>query len=118
VPSNKDKTFKTKEELAVIAETAIGKDKEKEIITYCDIGQCCPIWSYILMEVLGYKNVRLYDGAMQEWMQDRRRRLQSMTSRPLHKSRDSDYIPVFEKNDLIDADGSAFICSCANSPEH
>ena len=69
---NKDKTFKTKEELAVIAEAAIGKDRNKEIITYCDIGQCCPIWSYILVEVLGYKNVRLYDGAMQEWMQDPR----------------------------------------------
>ncbi len=67
---NKDKTFKTKEELAAIAEAAIGKDKDKEIITYCDIGQCCPIWSYILVEVLGYKNVRLYDGAMQEWTQD------------------------------------------------
>lgn len=67
---NKDKTFKTKEDLAAIAEAAIGKDKDKEIITYCDIGQCCPIWSYILVEVLGYKNVRLYDGAMQEWMQD------------------------------------------------
>ncbi|HOU51417.1 MAG: sulfurtransferase [Smithella sp.] len=67
---NQDKTFKTKEELAAIAEAAIGKDKDKEIITYCDIGQCCPIWSYILVEVLGYKNVRLYDGAMQEWMQD------------------------------------------------
>lgn len=67
---NADKTFKTREELAAIAEAAIGKDRDKEIITYCDIGQCCPIWSYILVEVLGYKNVRLYDGAMQEWMQD------------------------------------------------
>jgi thiosulfate/3-mercaptopyruvate sulfurtransferase len=67
---NQDKTFKTKEELAAIAEAAIGKDRNKEIITYCDIGQCCPIWSYILAEVLNYKNVRLYDGAMQEWMQD------------------------------------------------
>jgi len=67
---NDDKTFKTKKELAAIAEAAIGKDRDKEIITYCDIGQCCPIWSYILVEVLGYKNVRLYDGAMQEWMQD------------------------------------------------
>ena len=67
---NPDKTFKTTEELAAISEAAIGRDKEKEIITYCDIGQCCPIWSYILVEVLGYKNVRLYDGAMQEWMQD------------------------------------------------
>jgi thiosulfate/3-mercaptopyruvate sulfurtransferase len=67
---NQDRTFKTKEELAEIAEAAAGKDRSKEIITYCDIGQCCPIWSYILTEVLGYTNVRLYDGSMQEWMQD------------------------------------------------
>lgn len=67
---NKDKTFKSKEELAAIAESAVGQDKSREIITYCDIGQCCPIWSYILVEVLGYENVRLYDGGMQEWMQD------------------------------------------------
>jgi thiosulfate/3-mercaptopyruvate sulfurtransferase len=63
-------TFKTKEELAVIAEAAAGKDKSKEIVTYCDIGQCCPVWSYLLAEVLGYTNVRLYVGSMQEWMQD------------------------------------------------
>lgn len=67
---NTDKTFKSKEELAAIAESAVGQDKSREIITYCDIGQCCPIWSYILVEVLGYENVRLYDGGMQEWMQD------------------------------------------------
>jgi thiosulfate/3-mercaptopyruvate sulfurtransferase len=67
---NKDGTFKTKEDLAVIAEAAAGKDRSKEIVTYCDIGQCCPVWSYLLAEVLGYTNVRLYIGSMQEWMQD------------------------------------------------
>lgn len=67
---NKDGTFKTREDLAVIAEAAAGKDRSKEIVTYCDIGQCCPVWSYLLAEVLGYTNVRLYIGSMQEWMQD------------------------------------------------
>jgi thiosulfate/3-mercaptopyruvate sulfurtransferase len=67
---NKDGTFKTNEELAVIAEAATGKDRSKEIVTYCDIGQCCPVWSYLLAEVLGYTNVRLYIGSMQEWMND------------------------------------------------
>jgi thiosulfate/3-mercaptopyruvate sulfurtransferase len=67
---NKDGTFKTKEELAVIAEAATGKDRSKEIVTYCDIGQCCPVWSYLLAEVLGYTNIRLYVGSMQEWMND------------------------------------------------
>ncbi len=67
---NEDKTFKNKEELAVIAEAAAGKDRSREIVTYCDIGQCCPTWSYLLTEVLGYTNAKLYLGSMQDWMQD------------------------------------------------
>ena len=67
---NDNKTFKSKEELTVIAEAAAGKDRSAAIVTYCDIGQCCPVWSYLLTQILGYTNVRLYDGAMQEWMQD------------------------------------------------
>jgi thiosulfate/3-mercaptopyruvate sulfurtransferase len=67
---NEDKTFRTKEELAAIVEAAAGKDRSAAIVTYCDIGQCCPTWSYLLTEVLGYTNVRLYEGAMQEWAQD------------------------------------------------
>lgn len=67
---NADKTFKTKEELTAIAEAAIGKDRAAAIVTYCDSGQCCPIWSYLLKQVLGYTNVRLYVGSMQEWSQE------------------------------------------------
>jgi thiosulfate/3-mercaptopyruvate sulfurtransferase len=67
---NDDGTFKSKEALAAIAESVAGKDRSREIITYCDTGQCCPTWSYLLKEVLGYSNVRVYDGAMQEWTQD------------------------------------------------
>jgi thiosulfate/3-mercaptopyruvate sulfurtransferase len=69
---NDDGTFKSKEALAVIAEIATGKDRSREIVTYCDTGQCCPTWSYLLKELLGYSNVRVYDGAMQEWTQDPR----------------------------------------------
>jgi thiosulfate/3-mercaptopyruvate sulfurtransferase len=48
---NEDKTFRTKEELAAIVEAAAGKDRSAAIVTYCDIGQCCPTWSYLLTEV-------------------------------------------------------------------
>jgi thiosulfate/3-mercaptopyruvate sulfurtransferase len=65
-----DKTFKSKKELTAIVETAAGKDRNRPIVTYCDTGQCCPIWSYLLRQALGYKNVRLYVGSMQEWTQD------------------------------------------------
>lgn len=67
---NADKTFKTKKELAAIVEPVAGKDLNRAIVTYCDTGQCCPIWSYLLKQILGYTNVRLYVGSMQEWTQD------------------------------------------------
>ncbi|MEN6469212.1 MAG: rhodanese-like domain-containing protein [Smithella sp.] len=67
---NNDKTFKTKEELTAIVEAAAGKDRSTAIVTYCDMGQCCPIWSYLMKQVLGYPNVKLYVGSMQEWTQD------------------------------------------------
>jgi len=63
-------TFKKKENLEILAVAAVGKDKSKEIITYCDAGKCCPTWAFILTRVLGYKNVRLYDGSFEEWTKD------------------------------------------------
>ena len=67
---NSDGTIKSKEALTALAEAAVGKDRSTEIVTYCDVGQCCPVWKYLMKRVLGYKNVRIYDGAMQEWTSD------------------------------------------------
>lgn len=63
-------TFKSPEELQAIASRVVGLDKSKEIITYCDAGKCCPTWAFLLREVLGYPNVRLYDGSFEEWAKD------------------------------------------------
>jgi thiosulfate/3-mercaptopyruvate sulfurtransferase len=63
-------TFKKKEELEALAVGVVGTDKSKEIITYCDTGRCCPTWAFILTHVIGYKNVRLYDGSFEEWSRD------------------------------------------------
>jgi len=63
-------TFKSSTELEVIASKVVGVDKSKEIITYCDAGKCCPTWAFVLREVLGYPNVRLYDGSFEEWSRD------------------------------------------------
>ena len=63
-------TFKSKGELEAIAARAVGADRSKEIITYCDAGKCCPTWAFILTQVLGYKNVKLYDGSFEEWSKD------------------------------------------------
>jgi thiosulfate/3-mercaptopyruvate sulfurtransferase len=63
-------TFKDKAELAPLAAGVVGKDKAKEIIVYCDTGRVASAWAFLLSDVLGYKNVRLYDGSMEEWTKD------------------------------------------------
>ncbi len=63
-------TFMERESLASLAESVVGQDRDREIVTYCDTGQCCPTWALLLKEVLGYRQVRIYDGGLQEWMAD------------------------------------------------
>ncbi|MGA7105691.1 MAG: rhodanese-like domain-containing protein [Candidatus Deferrimicrobiaceae bacterium] len=60
----------SKEELAAYAAGVVGKDKAAEIITYCDTGLLASGWWFVLSEVLGYRNVKIYDGSMQEWATD------------------------------------------------
>jgi thiosulfate/3-mercaptopyruvate sulfurtransferase len=53
-----------------MAAGVVGKDKSAEIITFCDTGRLCSGGWYVLSEVLGYQNVKLYDGSTQEWAAD------------------------------------------------
>jgi len=62
--------MKNPEMLAAIAAGVVGADKEKEIMTYCNTGVFASGWWYFLREVLGYQNVRLYDGSMEELARD------------------------------------------------
>ncbi len=66
----KEGAFKTKEELSAYAAGVVGKDKTAEIITYCDTGRLASGWWFVLSEVLGYQNVKMYDGSIQEWAAD------------------------------------------------
>ena len=66
----KQGTFKKKVELEAIVARVVGPDRSKEIITYCDAGRCCPTWAFLLSRVLGYKDVKLYDGSFEEWTKD------------------------------------------------
>lgn len=67
---NKDSTLKSKDELEKVAIGVIGTDKTREIITYCDTGKTCTAWAIILSDMLGYKDVKIYDGSMEEWTKD------------------------------------------------
>jgi len=41
--------------------------KNQEIIVYCGVGGYASSWWFVLTQILGYQNVKLYDGAAQEW---------------------------------------------------
>ncbi len=63
-------TFKDDAQLKNMASGVVGSDLSRKIIVYCDTGRVASAWWFILHEVLGYKNVRNYDGSMQEWSKD------------------------------------------------
>ena len=67
---NKDGTFKDRNELEAAASTVVGADRSQEIIVYCNTGRESSNWWFLLHEVLGYEDVKNYDGSMQEWSKD------------------------------------------------
>ena len=66
-----DGTYRTGEELERIAVGVIGEDREQEIIAYCGVGGYASAWWFVLTEILGYKNVKIYDGAMEAWAKEK-----------------------------------------------
>ena len=63
---NSDGTFKSTAELRALYRNA-NILPENEVITYCNEGlHAAPPW-FVLTQLLGYKNVRLYDSSMAEW---------------------------------------------------
>lgn len=63
---NEDGTFKSKEELKALYEGE-GISPDKEIISYCRIGERSAHSWFVLNELLDYPNVRNYDGSWTEW---------------------------------------------------
>jgi len=61
-----DGTFKTAEELAKLYQSK-GITPDKEIITYCRIGERSSFSWFVLKYLLGYPKVRNYDGSWTEW---------------------------------------------------
>ena len=53
-----------------IALTVLGEDRGEELIIYCGVGGYASPVYYVLTEVVGYTNVKFYDGSMQEWTTD------------------------------------------------
>lgn len=63
---NEDTTFKSIDEIAKII-GAQASDKSAQIISYCRLSHRATLASFVMTELLGYENVRVYDGSWTEW---------------------------------------------------
>jgi thiosulfate/3-mercaptopyruvate sulfurtransferase len=64
--ANEDGTFKSVEELRQLYEGE-GITGEKDVVAYCRIGERSSHTWFVLTYLLGYPNVRNYDGSWTEW---------------------------------------------------
>jgi thiosulfate/3-mercaptopyruvate sulfurtransferase len=64
--ANDDGTFKSADELAELYQGA-GVTPDKEIVAYCRIGERSSHTWFVLHELLGYENVKNYDGSWTEY---------------------------------------------------
>lgn len=67
----KDGTFEDTKKLKFLASRAVGDAKDNEIIVLCCNGQFASSWWFALSEMLGYRDVKIYDGSMEEWCGDK-----------------------------------------------
>jgi len=63
-----DGTYQDTKMLSAMAAGVVGKQKAREIIVYCGVGGYASSWWFVLTQVLGYQNVKIYDGSAQEWV--------------------------------------------------
>jgi thiosulfate/3-mercaptopyruvate sulfurtransferase len=63
---DEDGTFRSAEELQSLYRP-LGVTPDKEVITYCRIGERSAHTWFVLRELLGFRNVRNYDGSWTEW---------------------------------------------------
>jgi thiosulfate/3-mercaptopyruvate sulfurtransferase len=65
--TNEDGTFKGIGDLKQIYATELGIKAEENVIAYCRIGERSSHTWFVLTYLLGFPNVRNYDGSWTEW---------------------------------------------------
>ena len=65
--ANADGTFKSVDELRAIYEVEQGLKPDDTVVAYCRIGERSSHTWFVLTYLLGYPNVRNYDGSWTEW---------------------------------------------------
>jgi thiosulfate/3-mercaptopyruvate sulfurtransferase len=66
----KEGTYKDITVLKEMASSLPGEPGPQEIIIYCGVGGYTSTWWFILTQILGYQNVKFYDGSAQDWTKD------------------------------------------------
>lgn len=62
-----DGTFKSRSELEAIYQDELGYKADEDLIAYCRIGERSSHTWFVLNHLLGFNNVRNYDGSWTEW---------------------------------------------------
>ena len=65
--ANEDGSFKSADELREIYAEEMGLSPEDDVVAYCRIGERSSHTWFVLQHLLGYPNVRNYDGSWTEW---------------------------------------------------
>lgn len=65
--ANEDGTFRSADELVEIYEKGQGLSRDQDVIAYCRIGERSSHTWFVLTYLLGFENVRNYDGSWTEW---------------------------------------------------
>lgn len=65
--ANEDGTFKSVEQLRAIYQEQQGLSKDDDVVVYCRIGERSSHTWFVLHYLLGFPNVRNYDGSWTEW---------------------------------------------------
>ena len=64
-----DGSYRSVPDLRAMVRAAIGPHhRQDEIIVYCGVGGYAGSWLFVLSKLLGYTNVKMYDGSAQEWV--------------------------------------------------
>jgi len=62
-----DATFRSRDELSKLYEESFGLSADEPVVTYCRIGERSSHTWFVLTYLLGFDNVRNYDGSWTEW---------------------------------------------------
>jgi thiosulfate/3-mercaptopyruvate sulfurtransferase len=65
--ANEDGTFKSRAELDALYGNEVGLKPADDVVVYCRIGERSSHTWFALQHLLGYENVRNYDGSWTEW---------------------------------------------------